>query len=550
MAKNDPVSIEDRWKQEKIPRTLKGHDARFGQDRLKNVTKEDFLDGLLAQGVPMDFLKQFAGDSLPNITSILIKSGFSRSVMERAYNIAKAYQGEGETGGNLSKLSPESLLMYHIDLRSDPMDTAFANKFYGELRKKGKNVSLESIMDAARKAGMHPGVLENARHAATNIRYDKYGDKKQINEPQHQTHRPFAAQQVQPGALSPPMNERLIGARGQGFEREDPAEQAAAQNLPLQTLPTGVGTGADAGAGGGGAPPPYVDPEPPPRTPEEKLAYIKKWYGSQAWYLDIPEVRDMLFEAAAKEMPASEVVERLKGTGWWQRTDGKQRAWYAYEREDPESAKVDISKQQGVVEKLARDAGIELTPERARDIASSYLRNGWGLSELNQALAAEFYYDPEDRKGGATVEGLKTVARDYMVPISDDAIRTWGRDLISGAATEDNYKEFLKEQAKSLFPQLSSALDRGETVSKYMSGFYEMARQTLGIDPTAIDFTDQKWTRPLYQTDEKGERTVMSLDQWQTVLRTDERYGYTKTQRARNEATELASSLIKTFKGV
>jgi hypothetical protein len=109
-------------------------------------------------------------------------------------------------------------------------------------------------------------------------------------------------------------------------------------------------------------------------------------------------------------------------------------------------------------------------------------------------------------------------------------------------------KGYAIEQAKSLFPGLTAALDAGQTVDQYADPYKQIATQELNVNPADIQWTDPKWMKALNQVDPKtGARTSMSLDQWLSTLRTDPTYGYDQTNKAGQQAAQLATQLSQRF---
>jgi hypothetical protein len=100
------------------------------------------------------------------------------------------------------------------------------------------------------------------------------------------------------------------------------------------------------------------------------------------------------------------------------------------------------------------------------------------------------------------------------------------------------------EQAKSLFPGLTSALDQGVTVRQYAEPYLQIAQQELGTNINAISLTDPKWNAAVNQIDPKtGQRVSMNLSDWTSKIRSDSQYGYDTTEQARTRAAQLSTQL-------
>ena len=182
-------------------------------------------------------------------------------------------------------------------------------------------------------------------------------------------------------------------------------------------------------------------------------------------------------------------------------------------------------------------------------MAESYLRYGWTQTDLQRAIGAEWHYDPSSSKQAAAVSQMKQDARNWLVPLSDQAIQTWGQGLISGTTTQDQFQQYLRDNAKSLFPQLTNLIDSHQgdpsfTINTFVDPYREQAANLLGINTDEIDMSDPKWRRALDVVDPKtGTRRIMTLDEWNSTLKTDKTYGYDRTSKGINEALNLAQSL-------
>ena len=146
------------------------------------------------------------------------------------------------------------------------------------------------------------------------------------------------------------------------------------------------------------------------------------------------------------------------------------------------------------------------------------------------------------------MDTINKATQDYLVPVSDQTKQTWAQQIMSGYSSPNDYLEYAKTQAKSLFPSLAGAIDQGLTVSDYADPYRQLASQTLGINPNSVSFLDPKWRKAIDQVDPKtGNRTVMTLADWTTMLKKDPAYGWDKTPQAATEAANLTTKLAQMF---
>lgn len=142
----------------------------------------------------------------------------------------------------------------------------------------------------------------------------------------------------------------------------------------------------------------------------------------------------------------------------------------------------------------------------------------------------------------------KAMLGDYAVDLADVTVQQWALKTLSGEVPEQGFADYLREQAKSLFPSLSAAIDAGITVRQYADPYVQRASKMLEVAPDSIDFTQERWRRALVKIDPTtGKRTAMDLSEWENLLRTDPSYGWDRTNQARSQAAELAAQLERTF---
>jgi hypothetical protein len=149
--------------------------------------------------------------------------------------------------------------------------------------------------------------------------------------------------------------------------------------------------------------------------------------------------------------------------------------------------------------------------------------------------------------GGEVTQNVTKVmglADDYGVPLSMEQAGKWGYQLTGGIVDETALRGYMVEQAKSLFPGLSDALERGITVRQYADPYLQIAQRELGTDPNTVALTDSKWNAALNQIDPKtGARVSMSLHDWTSHIRSNAEYGYDKTDQARSRSAQFATQL-------
>lgn len=279
-------------------------------------------------------------------------------------------------------------------------------------------------------------------------------------------------------------------------------------------------------------------------TPED---LVRQQYPTYAWALEIPEIKAALDMAVAEGWPPDRLQSALQGTQWYKARSGSMRAWESLWQTDPSSAQQQWNSKAMEVGAMTTQLGVDVRWDQIEQIAWDAIRFNWNQAEVRHALGQQFG-TVTGPQWGATASGLRRLAGEYLVPMSDEVLNRWGTQIVSGQATEETFRSYLVEQAKSLFPSLAVFLDQGGTVKTYVEPYRQIAAKELEISPEDVNFLDPKWGKALFQVDPKsGQRVSMSLSEWQNEIRKNDVYGWDATRGAREASAELQQSLLKQF---
>lgn len=278
---------------------------------------------------------------------------------------------------------------------------------------------------------------------------------------------------------------------------------------------------------------------------ENLMNNIRKIYPNLAWMLNVPELADIILKAGIENWDDGRVMAALQGTQWWKDRNANARQWEQLVNTDPGSAnqqRDDLARQ---IRMFAGQNGMTISNEQAIYIAVESLAKGRTQGEWQQNVL-DFLMGTQGQQSKTAGMNLKALAAEYAVPMSDETLKQWEQNILTGMADENTFRAYLVEQAKSLFPSLANALDRGITVRQYVAPYAEIAVQELGINPNDVDWTDPKWSAAIHRIDPKtGNPLSMSLSDWQKELRTNPIYGFDQTTRAKDQATGLGRALLE-----
>jgi hypothetical protein len=284
-------------------------------------------------------------------------------------------------------------------------------------------------------------------------------------------------------------------------------------------------------------------PDPDKKTPKD-YGFVK------AFLDDHPAVKRIVRKAVKEGWTTERFQGSLKDTQWWKSHTDAQRKADVLSTERPEEYQRQIDVIAGDLTRQAQAMGLTYSPAQIQKYATMAFRNGYTANEITQYLGGHGGLDVDDATGsaGVSASGLREMAQAYGLKLSDATVARQVRAALSSGDPSGyltGYQQTLATQAKSMYPTIADWLEQGHTVQERLEPFLEAAGQQLGIDPSAIDITDPKWTKVL----NNGNGQVMSQDQWLTTLRTDQSYGWAKTSSAKNQASDFANQLLGLMRG-
>jgi hypothetical protein len=271
------------------------------------------------------------------------------------------------------------------------------------------------------------------------------------------------------------------------------------------------------------------------------------------WALSVldsqPELKRMFDRAVKETWTGPRFVAELRNTKWFRRTSAEAREWFILTKADPAEAKRRTNARAGDLGNLAQQLGVDLSDKTLRTVATQSLLMGWDDQQTRRKLARRWNYVPGESTGLAatTIAQLRDVAGDYLLPLSNHTIERWTRNVLDTDRSVEDFQAYAQEQAKSLFPHLAKSIDAGVTVSQYVEPYRQLASQTLEIAPESVNFRHGRWRKAIDQVGEGGQRNVMSLTDWETLLKKNPVYGYDRTEQARSEASQLVTGLSQMF---
>jgi hypothetical protein len=152
--------------------------------------------------------------------------------------------------------------------------------------------------------------------------------------------------------------------------------------------------------------------------------------------------------------------------------------------------------------------------------------------------------------GGEDVARVRAIYRAYGQTADDQQIArilAGEVDPASGVVmTEDMLRNNLRDIAKVSYKPFADLLDRGISVETIFQPYKQIAASVLEKTPDEVELVDASG-KPSQFASALMMKEPMSLTDWITTLKSDERYGWQFTSEAKQKATSLVMDLEKAF---
>lgn len=276
---------------------------------------------------------------------------------------------------------------------------------------------------------------------------------------------------------------------------------------------------------------------------------VREMFPQYAYVFDQPELfgQDVIniFRQAVKGKWTNErFAGAIKSTVYWQTTVAAAKNFDAAAEADKRAI---IDETAAEINTFVDMTGINETEKSA--FITDMARRGIRGEQLKR-LGYNFVFSRGEatdaqRDALASPEAVKirAIASAYGYTVDDAKIG----DYLSKGVTADQAQRMYAEKAKGLYPHLASQFDANLTLADITEDYRSVAAGVLEKTQGEIDFTKPEYLEAISSRDEKGNMRQLSLGEWQAKLKTDPKYGYSKTKRAIRDAQQLSASIVRSF---
>ena len=216
-----------------------------------------------------------------------------------------------------------------------------------------------------------------------------------------------------------------------------------------------------------------------------------------------------------------------------------------------------------------------LFSKKGRELSASIGNFTWGSGNLAKFLtkATQFGYEGDNLKQQAYAElfskvdnkyvndlavkevrastpylSLKDIGKQYFFDFADSQVEQVlaGTPNAEGVAvSRDDLIRKARLAAKATYGHLSEQIDAGLTLEDLSASYKEKAAKLLELDPNSINFGTDFSDALNYRKD--GQPRVLSMSEWETELRTNDKYKYSFTKQANQDATSIGLAIARAF---
>ena len=300
----------------------------------------------------------------------------------------------------------------------------------------------------------------------------------------------------------------------------------------------GAGKGTGSGGGGGGG---RGRGTPKPALPKNWEAKFREMFPAQSWLLDLDKTK----YPKLNKLIQQGIINRA-----WETPESQAR--FAAELQNTDFF-VELKQKDTVrtIKSLVGDLGFDSVPfNKFLTTAANF---GWEGETLKSEVYKEAFRKDDDgnyvnptavtrAKASTDYKKAQSFGRAFFSTVSDSTIE----QRLTGVLTDEDLVRQQRELAKTRYGHLSNLIDQGLSLEDIAGNFRRQAAQLLERDINDIDMGSADF-ETAFNFGETGQKRLMSSGEWEILLRSDAKYGWDKTENAKQEARGLASSIAQAF---
>jgi hypothetical protein len=298
----------------------------------------------------------------------------------------------------------------------------------------------------------------------------------------------------------------------------------------------------------------------PDTTSEAWKTTIQEEFGS-LWdvYNDNGDVKKVIDQSVKEGWfnDSVKLTESLRNTNWFRTTESSARQYTISQSTDPATAEATLNKRVEEIRAQSLNSGVSLSEATLRDLGERSLKFGWTEQQVANGVGSEAVATANrggtagvaDLRRGSTGTELRGIADNYGIKVSDTMLDEYVAKILQGTTTKVQFTDQMKNQASTMYRSLAPQIEKGMDVKTATSMYTNTAASVLGVDPSTVDWTQDKWNKALnYQDPKTNEYRQMDSYEWNRYLRSLPEWQETDDAKStyRRAAFTLAQAFGKT----
>lgn len=194
----------------------------------------------------------------------------------------------------------------------------------------------------------------------------------------------------------------------------------------------------------------------------------------------------------------------------------------------------------------SRTLGLNLGNEKIMYLATVAEKLNFSEDQVRDQILSNV--DWNTLEGGdlkAQVDTIRAMAKNYLIPIDENAVRDYSLRVSSGELSQEGLTNIFRTQSLAANPWAKVALDQNITPADLLKGHQQYVAQSLEIDPSQVDLTDNNYINMMTVKDQAGNTRVATLGELRSNVRKDARWA--QTQQAQSLGANMANMVAKIF---
>lgn len=279
-------------------------------------------------------------------------------------------------------------------------------------------------------------------------------------------------------------------------------------------------------------------------SPEEMAA---KYGLSWAFLNSDPSLKKLFDDAVSGSWTAQKFQAEMKNTDFWTKNSEAMRKALQMKASDPATWSATIDANKAKIQQRAAELGASIPAGALDSMANDMASSAMSDERLDQILGDYITYIDGTAGGmaGQHQAAMRKYASDMGVDVNQQAINNYAQLMIKGMSTQQDFKNFIDNQAVSSFPAFEEQIKAGQTMKNIANPYIQMMAQTLDMNPSVITMKDPAIASALNSVGADGKPIGKTLAEFGDVLRGDPRWR--QTSEAMSKAMNTGNRILQNW---